>query len=71
MSGPPEPPPSIFRKEALEHSQRVVQEKGELLRIAPTWTRWSGVLMTAFAIALAVGALYLTGLLSAGRFQAP
>ncbi|MCP3161523.1 hypothetical protein [Myxococcus qinghaiensis] len=55
----PSPRPSIFRKEALAHSQRVVQEQGDLLRISSTWTRWSYVLMALFVVALVLGALLL------------
>ncbi len=49
--------PSIFRKEALAHYQRVAHDEGDLLRISGRWTRWTLVLLLVFGIALALGAL--------------
>ncbi|MBZ4329958.1 efflux RND transporter periplasmic adaptor subunit [Corallococcus sp. AS-1-12] len=44
---------SIFRKEALEHYQKGNRGRGDILRIAPGWTRWSSRLLTgALAAAL-------------------
>ena len=33
--------PSIFRKEALEYHQHYRRQEGDLLRLAPGWTRWT------------------------------
>ncbi|AKQ67260.1 hypothetical protein A176_004172 [Myxococcus hansupus] len=55
--GPDERRPSVFRKEALAHSQRVVQEQGDLLRISHRWSRWTFALLFAFALTLALCAL--------------
>ncbi len=53
----PEGRPSVFRKEALAHSQRVVQDQGDLLRISPRWSRWTYVLLFVFGLTLALGVL--------------
>ncbi|WP_426751185.1 hypothetical protein [Myxococcus sp. Y35] len=57
MPPPTEGRTSIFRKEALAHYQRVVQDEGDLLRISGRWTRWTFVLLAVFAVALALCAL--------------
>lgn len=46
--------PDIFRKEALEHHLRPPRE-GEVLRLSPSWTRWTFWLLVS---ACAVGLLY-------------
>jgi membrane fusion protein (multidrug efflux system) len=33
--------PSIFRKEALEHYQQYRRQEGDVLQLAPGWTRWT------------------------------
>ncbi|AEI66308.1 hypothetical protein [Corallococcus macrosporus] len=57
MQPPTDGRPSIFRKEALAHYQRVVQDEGDLLRISGRWTRWTFVLLGVFALALTLTAL--------------
>ncbi len=46
---------SIFRKEAIEHYQRGPRLEGELLRLAPGWTRWAYWLLLSI---LVTGLLY-------------
>lgn len=42
--------PSIFRKEALEHYQHHRRQEGDLLRIAPEWTRWTYALLVTLLV---------------------
>jgi len=46
---------SIFRKEALEYHQNGLRGQGDILRIAPTWSRWVYWLLVG---ALGVGFLF-------------
>ena len=64
MQPPTDGRPSIFRKEALAHYQRVVQDEGDLLRIGGQWTRWTFALLFVFGLALAIGVLALPALIA-------
>ncbi|MFE8599015.1 efflux RND transporter periplasmic adaptor subunit [Archangium violaceum] len=47
--------PSIFRKEALEYYQHYRRQEGDVLQLAPGWTRWTyAVLMVMLGVALLV-----------------
>ncbi|MBN8233375.1 HlyD family efflux transporter periplasmic adaptor subunit [Corallococcus macrosporus] len=46
--------PSIFRKEALEHYQQHGRQDGDVLRIAPEWTRAAYVLLVGLLVVAAV-----------------
>ncbi|MFP2957183.1 hypothetical protein ACLEPN_04950 [Myxococcus sp. 1LA] len=52
MQPPTDGRPSIFRKEALAHYQRVVQDEGDLLRISRRWTHWTFALLCVFCVTL-------------------
>ncbi|RKH54328.1 efflux RND transporter periplasmic adaptor subunit [Corallococcus llansteffanensis] len=47
--------PSIFRKEALDYFQQHRRKEGDVLRLAPPWTKWAyGALMSMLAVGLLV-----------------
>ncbi|WP_084736568.1 efflux RND transporter periplasmic adaptor subunit [Cystobacter ferrugineus] len=41
---------SIFRKEALDYYQHHRRQEGDVLRIAPEWTRWTYVLLVTIVV---------------------
>ncbi|HEX8824658.1 MAG TPA: HlyD family efflux transporter periplasmic adaptor subunit, partial [Archangium sp.] len=48
-----EPKPSIFRKEALEYYKQYQRQEGDVLLLAPGWTRWTfWVLVSMLAVGL-------------------
>lgn len=61
MSGEPESPNgserSIFRAEAWEHHNRVKGKDGDLIRIAPVWTKWIFWMVLA---AFVIGTVFVT-----------
>ncbi|RKH13172.1 HlyD family efflux transporter periplasmic adaptor subunit [Corallococcus sp. CA047B] len=46
--------PSIFRKEALDYYQLHRRHEGDVLRVAPRWTRWSYPLLMALVAVVLV-----------------
>jgi membrane fusion protein (multidrug efflux system) len=42
--------PSIFRKEALEYYQHYRRQEGDVLRLAPGWTRWTYWILVAMLL---------------------